>query len=156
MCVRWKKLFIFSYSLSVIRWKILFHLRLCVFSSIAYSLTTDAWRCLKQWNNAVISNQRGNDMKQYSLLHGPSDKCHSWALQGGAEMPLGSDGVARVCLSGLWPASPHVPHNQSLTASKPTVRPFPRTNIHRPPVNHSTSALNLYLAYSKPSCFLTE
>lgn len=31
-------------------------------------------------------------MKQYSLLHGPSDKCHSWALQRGAEMPLAQTG----------------------------------------------------------------
>lgn len=63
-------------------------------------------------------------------------------------MPPGSDGVPRVRLSGLWPASPHVPHNQSVTASKPTVRPFSHTNIHRPPVNHSASYSSLLSIYT--------
>jgi len=49
----------------------------------ASSLTIDAWRCLKQWNNAVTSDQRGNDEMQYPFLQGPSDNCHSQALHGG-------------------------------------------------------------------------
>lgn len=82
-------------------------------------------------------------MMQYPLLQGPSDKCHSRALQGGKD--------AHRALTGWQKCTSLVAFGQRhhmcviITASKPTARPFPHNK-------HSQAACQSFrfLFQSKP------